>query len=109
MNKLSFDDLRQANTARQIEWEGEVAFSLEYLGNAMAGECGEACNVIKKIVRSRMGAVGRTATPKDLAEELADIVIYVDLIARKEEIDLGEAIKAKFNKTSKNYGLGVKL
>ncbi len=106
---LTFNALRQANTTRQIEWESGTSFSLEYLGNAMAGECGEACNVIKKLVRNRLGARGNTATVADLGEELADIIIYADLIARKEGIDLGDAVRDKFNKTSKAYNLGVLL
>lgn len=107
---LTFGDLRIANTNRQKEWEaGKDIFSLSYLGNAMAGECGEACNVIKKLERERLGARGRRATPEQLAEELADVVIYVDLIARRMNVDLGEAVRAKFNKTSEGYNLGVKL
>lgn len=106
---ISFAQLRDANSRRQDEWEGGTPFSLEYLGNAMAGECGEACNVIKKIVRERLGARGSRARSIDLANELADIIIYADLIARKESIDLGEAVRRKFNETSVRNGLSVKI
>ena len=106
---ITFQQLREANAKRQDEWEAGTEFSLVYLGNAMAGECGEACNVIKKLERERLGARGSKASAQDLGEELADIIIYADLIARKMNIDLGEAVRDKFNKTSEKYELGVKL
>lgn len=107
---LSFEDLRQANFKRQVDWENDKdIFSLEYLGCAMAGEVGEACNVIKKLVRERRGAAGSRTTYERLAEELADVIIYADLIAKREGINLGEAVREKFNSTSKKYGFGVFL
>lgn len=104
-------ELRAANNARQDEWENSgLILDLSYLGNAAAGEMGEACNVIKKLERERLGLRGRRATVTDLAEELADVIIYIDLIARKAGInDLEQAIRDKFNKTSEHYGLGVRL
>lgn len=106
---LTFQALRDANSNRQDEWEAGTEFSLVYLGNAMAGECGEACNIIKKIERNRLGARGSVAGPSELADELADVIIYADLIARKEGINLGDAVRNKFNKTSEKYNLGVRL
>jgi len=106
---LTFEELRTANSNRQDEWEAGTEFSLVYLGNAIAGECGEACNIIKKLERQRLGARGRTASNEELAQELADVIIYADLIARKIGVDLGEAVRTKFNLTSEEYGLGVKL
>lgn len=106
---ITFDELRKANVDRQVQWEAGNEFSLIYFGNALAGEVGETCNVIKKLERQRTGHVGSTASINDLAEELADLIIYADLIANKEGIDLGEAVRKKFNKTSDKYGLGIKL
>jgi NTP pyrophosphatase (non-canonical NTP hydrolase) len=109
MTDLTFAALRSANNLRQKQWEAGATFTIEYLGCALAGEVGEACNVIKKMARERLGAVGSRANITDLAEELADAVIYVDLIARKADIDLAEAIRAKFNQTSEKYDLGARL
>lgn len=98
--------LRLANRARQDQWENaHDKLSLAYFGNAIAGEVGEACNVIKKLERERIGLRGSRATIEDLADELADVIIYIDLIAEMVGIDLGEAIKNKFNMTSEKYGL----
>ena len=68
--------LRFYNEKRQQEWDQGEVISLEYLGNAIAGETGEMCNVIKKIVRHRAGLKGSAASIDDLASELADILIY---------------------------------
>lgn len=107
---LNFEDLRKANDRRQDAWENaQDKLDLSYLGNAAAGEVGEMCNVIKKLERERLGLRGSRATMADLAEEMADVIIYLDLIAAKANIDLGEAVRDKFNKTSVKYDLGVKL
>jgi NTP pyrophosphatase (non-canonical NTP hydrolase) len=97
--------LRQANTQRQKEWDPNDSITLEYRGNELAGEVGEACNIIKKLARERLGIRGSRATRFELAQELADIVICVDLIAMQAEIDLGYAVQEKFNATSAKYKL----
>lgn len=99
------NSLRSANITRQQEWDPGSQISLAYRGNEMAGEVGEACNIIKKIARERLGLVGSRATLEQLAEELADVVICADLIAMGEGIDLDQAVKDKFNKTSEQRGL----
>ena len=106
---LSLDRLRTANDLRQQQCEASGEFSLEYLGCALAGEVGEACNVIKKLARTKITNIGSKATDEQLAEELADCIIYIDLIARKKGINLSDAIIRKFNLVSEKYNLGVQL
>lgn len=102
--------LRRANAARQKEWDPGNQVTLSYRGNEMAGEVGEACNVIKKLERERLGIAGSRDTFAHLAEELADVVICADLIAMHAGIDLfGEAVPAKFNATSEKVGLKTRL
>lgn len=101
--------LRGANETRQREWDPTDAITLEYRGNELAGEVGEACNVLKKIARERLGLRGSRATIEQLAEELADVVICVDLIAMQAGINLAEAVQNKFNATSEKYGLKTRL
>jgi NTP pyrophosphatase (non-canonical NTP hydrolase) len=81
----------------------------------MAGEVGEACNVVKKIRRIENG----TNTAKDpqtfdacrimLADELADTIIYADLLAARLGIDLGEAVRNKFNEVSRRMNYSFSL
>ena len=101
--------LRDANVARQAEWDEGNTISLTYWATAMAGEVGEACNVVKKLERERLGLRGSRATLADLADELADVVIYVDLLAMSQGIDLEAAIRNKFNATSAKYKLGTRM
>ena len=70
---------------------------------------GEAQNVIKKLERERLGWRGSRDTLEHLAEELADGVICIDLIAMDCDINLWKAIRSKFNATSKKYGLEARI
>jgi len=106
---ITLEQLRAANLVRQIEWQKGQPVSLSYRGNELGGEVGEALNIVKKIERERMGIVGSLATAEQLAQELADVVICVDLIAGEFDIDLGAAIRDKFNATSEKYGLTTRL
>ena len=81
---------------------------------AMVGEAGEAANVVKKIHRQKYGLRGRLDPPIEalveaLAEELADVFLYLDLLAVKAGIDLPAAIVAKFNKVSERQGFPDRL
>jgi NTP pyrophosphatase (non-canonical NTP hydrolase) len=106
---LSFTRLRHSNIERQHEWDSDDQITLSYRGNELAGETGEACNIIKKLERERLGIKGSRATREELAEELADIIICADLIAMHEDIDLEQAVREKFNATSKKVGLNTRL
>lgn len=101
--------LRSANIARQGEWDPDNQISAAYRGNELAGEVGEACNVIKKLERERLGILGSRATVGELADELADVLICADLIAMHYGIDLEAAVARKFNATSEKVGLQTRL
>lgn len=75
----TFNNLREANTARQKEWDPGDYIDMDWRGNELGGEIGEVCNVLKKLHRHRFGLPGSRATVGDLAEELADGVICLDL------------------------------
>lgn len=102
-------ELRTANDARQKEWDPNNLLTASFKGNELAGEVGEACNIIKKLERERLGIVGSRATIESLGEELADVIICADMIASEYGIDLEEAVKNKFNATSEKNGLSVKI
>jgi len=103
---LTFEQFRKANVNRNAqsfpgcnEWEG-----VDW-GNALAGEVGEACNVVKKIKRDGY-SVNRVDA---LEKELADVVCYADLLASHYGIDLGEAVRSKFNEVSDRVNSPIKL
>lgn len=83
-------------------------------GNAAAGEMGEACNVVKKLRRGEAAMPGANDPGRDklieqLGQELADTVIYLDLLAQHYGIDLAEAVVAKFNAVSVREGFPERL
>jgi hypothetical protein len=71
---VTLGQLQQAHVERQEEWCPDQKPDLSFRGNEMAGEVGEACNVIKKLERERQGWRGSRATKQQLADELADVV-----------------------------------
>ncbi|MFA5936466.1 MAG: nucleotide pyrophosphohydrolase [Candidatus Paceibacterota bacterium] len=101
---LTFWELRLANLRRADAIGYPIAdWSPTDWACAAAGEMGEACNLIKKMRR------GEDVPTLDIARELADTVCYLDLLAERLGIDLGEAVREKFNVVSERYGTGVKL
>lgn len=102
-------ELREANIKRDAEWNPNKLLTLVFRGNELGGEAGEAQNILKKIERERLNLVGSRASPEMLAEELADVIICVDLIAMEMGISMEEAIRKKFNKTSSERNLNVFL
>lgn len=108
---LTLTALHEANIARQAAWcpDETKQPSLSFRGNELAGETGEACNVIKKLERERHGWAGSRDTLEHLAEELADVVICADLCAITAGVDLQAAVVAKFNATSEKVGLPHRL
>ncbi len=75
----NFATLREANVARQKEWDPSDKVDFAWRCNELAGEAGEVCNILKKLHRERVGVTGSRAVKDDLAEELADVVICTDL------------------------------
>ena len=84
------------------------SWSLSDWMTATAGEVGEAANIIKKLNRVRDGIPGNKETPEELqaalADEIADVVIYLDLLAQAAGFDLEQIRDAKFAKTSVKIG-----
>jgi len=69
----------------------------------MNGEAGEAANLVKKIRR------GDYVDIAAVEKELADMICYADLLAYHLDIDLGKAVRQKFNEVSKRVGSQVFL
>lgn len=115
---LTFERLRAANLRRCARWHpgGIGDWSLSDWAVAMAGEAGEAgeaCNVVKKLNRERDGITGNAKGEgdlrEDLAAEIADTLIYLDLLAARAGIDLAAAVIDKFNAVSERNGYPDRL
>lgn len=108
---LDFNELRGANVRRCEEvFHPLTDWSPTDWATAMAGECGEACNEVKKL-RRLDGADNEQDEPAKreelktkIGKELADLVIYADLLAARLGINLGSAVIEKFNEVSAKRG-----
>jgi NTP pyrophosphatase (non-canonical NTP hydrolase) len=115
---LTFSQLRDANHKRSFEFKnakGELAhpdgfksggWTLGDWMTAITGELGEAANIIKKV---RRGDFTMDEARLSLAKEFADVVTYIDIAAQVCDIDLGEAVRNKFNEISDRVGATTKL
>jgi NTP pyrophosphatase (non-canonical NTP hydrolase) len=112
---LTLAEISAINAQRCEKWHGEAdPWTSADWGNAVAGEVGEMCNVIKKLRRIETGVIGVKDPPKGellnmLADEVADVYLYLDLLATHHNINLAEAIKQKFNAVSVREGFGERL
>ena len=113
---MNFEDLKQANTRRCGESFHPINnWSPTDWGCAMAGECGEACNNLKKLRRLEGSHFARDDEREvdklidQVMDEVADMVIYADLLAARLGRSLGIAIAEKFNRTSDEVGSSINL
>lgn|SRR5574340_1520407 len=117
---LDFDKLRLVNSTRcEKIFHPITEWSPTDWACAFAGEAGEACNKVKKLRRLDTNTyikkpnMAYLATQnhliEDIAKEIADTIIYADLLAARLGINLGEAIRKKFNEVSDEMNCDIKL
>lgn len=112
---LSFADLRRANVPRcRSAWRHEREWSPTDWACALAGEVGEACNEAMKLKRIADGiehnkVLTREQVVANVGRELADVICYADLLAASLGVDLGAAVRAKFNEVSDRVLSPIKL
>ena len=118
---LALRRLAVVNRTRSDRWHhGNFAeWSVERWAVAMAGEAGEACDAVKKMFRIEDGIANLSEPDRQISErddavahvleELADTILYADLLAQRLGGSLEEAIVAKFNATSERYGFPERL
>ena len=105
---LTFDAFRAANVARCIKWhpKGIDSWSPSDWLTAVTGELGELASLLKMRNRERDGLPGNKYSPtqKQISDELADVLTYLDLLAEVLGVDLGRAAVEKFNEVSERVG-----
>lgn len=114
---LTFDLLREANLARiplfknkkgepaHSEPDGSDWSDAEWL-QAVTGELGELANLMKKV---RRGDLSADEARVELGKELADVQIYLDILAFRLGVDLGEATRTKWNEVSDRVGVRLHI
>lgn len=103
---LRFSDLRAANMARRKSFPISDDWTLNDWMTALAGEVGEAANILKKIRREDFALDDARDA---LSDELADVQVYLDQLALAAGIDLGASTVRKFNEVSVRVGSSVRL
>lgn len=112
---MTFAVLREANLARLPRFKnkkGEIAhpmpdgsdWSLADWIVAVTGELGELANLQKKV---RRGDLTLDQARDELGKELADVATYLDILAMRYGVDLGQAVMDKFNEVSRRVDAGV--
>lgn len=111
MNDKFLNQLRKKNIERQSLWAGAENVDILFRAVEFAGEAGEVANAVKKVYRAQNGIIGNNKDisdlMKNLIEEIGDVLITIDLLANEFDIDLEDAVKSKFNKTSNKVGIPV--
>jgi NTP pyrophosphatase (non-canonical NTP hydrolase) len=116
VHSLTFEQLRHANVRRIPQFKdkhGNLCHNADGSDwvpaqwfQALVGEVGEYANERKKLERGDL-------TPDEFQvkanKELADVQIYLDILAFRLGIDLGAAVQAKFNEVSRRVGADVFL
>lgn len=111
---MNFYDLKAANYNRCIKSFHPIEeWSETDWATAFGGECGEALNLIKKRRRYNTSGIQyahpNAPTVDDVVDELADAVIYADLLCTRMGASLEEGIRRKFNEVSKRVGSSIIL
>jgi NTP pyrophosphatase (non-canonical NTP hydrolase) len=112
---MNFETLRAANCARLPQFKNKHGVAAHSMADgsdwspaqwlqAVVGELGEYANLRKKFER---GDVDAAEFQREAADELADIVTYLDILAFQLGIDLGAATASKFNRVSKRIKADV--
>ena len=105
---LTFEEFRAANAARCLRWHpaGIESWSASDWMTAIVGELGELASLIKMRNRERDGLPGNKFSPTDkqIGEEAADVLTYLDLFCAMHGIDLARAAVMKFNEVSARVG-----
>ena len=118
----TFETVSETNLARCREWHpnGLENWSPAEWGNALAGECGELCNVLKKMLRITKGmeqaAIADLAADEQwtlllnhAAQEIGDTYLYLDLVAQRLGLDMYECVRDTFNRVSEREGFDQRL
>jgi NTP pyrophosphatase (non-canonical NTP hydrolase) len=116
-NGLTFRTLRNGNLIRlplfkradgkpaHMKVDGSDWSPASWL-QAIIGELGEYANLRKKVER---GDFTLAKAKKKLASELADVVIYLDILASQLDIDLGEAVMETWNAKAEQLAIPMRI
>lgn len=104
---LTFLRLSEANRVRQAQvpmFQECLTWTPSDWITAICGELGESANFIKKLKRGDQGV-----KISSVIKELADVIIYTDILIQYYHYDTGLVVASKFDEVSDRVGSTVKL
>lgn len=119
---LTFAKLHDVNLKRCKRWHKQddlSDWSISDWACAMAGEAGEICNAVKKLRRLQDNLPSKNdkgreiksyeQAKKKIGEEIADTLLYLNLLSTRLGLSLEEEVVKKFNSVSRKYRFPEKL
>lgn len=117
---LTFAQVSEINRKRANRWHNGFpskndAWTGADWSNAMAGEAGETCNVVKKIRRYDIGIQQAEDPERDvliineLAKEIGDTYLYLDLLAQYYGLSIDACVAYTFNRVSEREGFPERI
>ena len=114
---MDFNHVSEVNKDRALIWHkgGLEDWGVADWSNAMAGEAGEVCNAVKKLrriecgVQQAKGPLTREDAIAEIAQEIGDTYLYLDLLAQRLGINIEDAIIETFNRVSEREGFPQRL
>jgi NTP pyrophosphatase (non-canonical NTP hydrolase) len=95
MSNMNFDEYQDAAGATAIYPDRGRNFTYPALG--LAGESGEVCEKLKKVIRDHGGQLDDEIR-SEVAKELGDVLWYVSQVALEMGLSLQEIAKANIQK-----------
>ncbi|HEX4285274.1 MAG TPA: MazG-like family protein, partial [Terracidiphilus sp.] len=98
--EMTFKQFQQLNAQRCVEkFHREIdEWTPQQWALCIAGEAGELCNVLKKVMR---GDVRLFEVRANVIAEIADVMTYCDLLMTRMGVDTASEVARKFNEVSK--------
>lgn len=110
MKHLTFTKLRNRNLKRNRDYyPGDMDRPYSFWTNALAGECGELCNWVKKLERGGHSKRKEKQLKLEIRKEIGDLQTYLDLVAARFDFSLEEVTIEKFNEVSDRFKCKIKL
>lgn len=116
---LTFDHFRSINLERALLWHkgGLQEWTVSDWAVATAGECGEICDAVKKLRRIECAVESKNARQPenatdailDIAKEIGDTAVYLDLLSQRLGLKLEDCIRNTFNRISEREGMPQRL
>lgn len=101
---MTFDEYQ--NISKQTALYPAVGHNIYYPAMGLAGESGEICNVVKKIMRDNNG-VTTEEVRENLKKEIGDVLWYVSALCGELGITMGEVAEKNIEKLQKRLEKGT--